>query len=287
MTATFNNLMITNIQEVSFIGGTYKELVFDVYDAYNTPIDISTFSCNWVLSPYGQPDYVALSKTGVIDTTCTDKNRFIVYLYSNDTIGLSGKYVQQPVITANPGYEFRLGQGYVYISPSNSQISVTDTNTLAEQVTELLALVSGSVSKIGGTCGLAIPASGSILVSHGDFTGFNSSRVVYDDGGYFTGSTGSNLIIPETGIYVIEVKAEWKAAVETDGVRGVMTYVNGVSNESNYVKPIGDVFFGCSNYMTLVTRREKGETMEFAFYQNSGSNTGASGKIGIALIKEI
>ena len=101
--------------EITFIGGTYKELPFDVVDASNNPVDISSFTYTWILSPFGQPEISSLVKDGVFDTTVVNKNRFIVYLYSNETINLAGKYVQQPIIIGNPGYEFRRGQGYVNI----------------------------------------------------------------------------------------------------------------------------------------------------------------------------
>lgn len=115
MTETFSSISTISLPELTFIGGTYKELPFDVYDASGSPVDISSFTYSWVLSPFGKPEISSLVKAGVFDTTIANKNRFIVYLYSNETIGLVGKYVHQPIIIGNPGYEFRRAQGYINI----------------------------------------------------------------------------------------------------------------------------------------------------------------------------
>jgi len=118
MTETYSNLYINSLSEESFIAGTYKEFTFDYFDIDGDPVNISSFTCAWVLSPFGSPDTVSLSKSGVYRTDCLTNNRFTVYLYSDDTLLLSGKYVQQPIITGNPGYDFRLGQGIINIIPA-------------------------------------------------------------------------------------------------------------------------------------------------------------------------
>jgi len=116
-TNTFANLSINSLLEQSYIAGTYIELPFDVFDADGNAVDISTFTYTWLLSPYGQPSTVTLTKSGVFQSAVVAQNRFIVYLYSTDTSGLSGKYVHQPVIVSNPGYEFRMGQGFITFIP--------------------------------------------------------------------------------------------------------------------------------------------------------------------------
>jgi len=112
---TLSSININSLTEKTFIAGTYQEFTFDVFDSAGDPIDISTFAFSWVLSPFGQPNSVSLSKTGIYRTDYVLGNRFTVYVISTDTINLAGKYVQQPIVTANPGYEFRMGQGYVNI----------------------------------------------------------------------------------------------------------------------------------------------------------------------------
>jgi hypothetical protein len=112
--------LCSTLTEITFIAGTYKELTFDVYRASGSPIDISSWTYGWVLSPFGQPSVASVTKNGIFRTDCTDKNRFTIYLYSSDTSGLSGKYIQQPIITATADYEFRTGQGYINIIPALS-----------------------------------------------------------------------------------------------------------------------------------------------------------------------
>jgi len=112
---TFTSFQVTSLREVTFIGGTYTELHFDVYDESENPLDISAFTYTWLLCPYGQPSIISLTKTGYYRGDIPTHNRFSVYLYSGDTENLSGKYIQQPVLIGNPGYEFRLGQGYINI----------------------------------------------------------------------------------------------------------------------------------------------------------------------------
>lgn len=119
MTGTFSSISTVSLDEITFIAGTYKEITFDVFDALSQPVDISSFSLSWVLSPFGEPSVISITKTGIFRTDHILNNRFTIYLYSNDTISLSGKYVQQPIISGNTGYDFRLGQGFINILPAN------------------------------------------------------------------------------------------------------------------------------------------------------------------------
>ena len=112
---TLSSININSLQEKTIIAGTYEELPFDYFDVNGNPINISTFVCSWVLSPLGEPNSVSITKVGEYQSSYALHNRFIVKLLSTDTIGLSGKYVQQPILSGNPGYEFRMGQGYVNI----------------------------------------------------------------------------------------------------------------------------------------------------------------------------
>jgi len=102
------------LSEITFIAGTYKELVFDVYDNGGRAINMGAFTCEWYMSPFGQPSVISASANGVYQSD----NRFIVYLDSTVTSGLSGKYVHQPVIIGNPGYEYRPAQGHINIVPA-------------------------------------------------------------------------------------------------------------------------------------------------------------------------
>jgi hypothetical protein len=118
MLPTFSNLTINNLQEFSFIAGSYQELYFEVYSSVTgTPIDITGAEYKWVLSPYGQPTYTILNKTGTQDISGSSTNRFVVKLYTNDTDTLSGKFIQQPVIIPVPNYDCKMGQGVITIIP--------------------------------------------------------------------------------------------------------------------------------------------------------------------------
>jgi len=119
MTSTFSTISSITLCEETMIAGTYKELSFDAFDADSNPIDISSFTYTWMLSPFGHPEVVSVSKIGVFRSDISNKNRFTIYLLSTDTASLSGKYIHQPVISGNPGYDFRLGQGYINILPAN------------------------------------------------------------------------------------------------------------------------------------------------------------------------
>ena len=144
---TFTSLATISIEEKSFIGGTYTELTFDVFTPSGSPIDISTFSYAWSMSPYGQPEVATIYKTGIFDVSNVDKNRFTVYLYSYDTVGVFGKYVQQPILVGNPGYEYRLGQGYINIIPASSMETgayIGEATSISGSITSFIAAVSAS-----------------------------------------------------------------------------------------------------------------------------------------------
>jgi hypothetical protein len=154
MANTFSNLNINTLGELSFIGGTYQELIFDVYDASGSPIDVSSYTFDWYLSPFGQPDVVSVIKTGTSASSSGYVYRFVVALNSEDTATLSGKYIQQPVLTTAPGYEFRLAQGYINVIPASGLSTVAESSTFASQIAATNALVtsiSGSYMAVTGS----------------------------------------------------------------------------------------------------------------------------------------
>lgn len=112
---TLSAFSITTLPDRNFIAGTYQEIDFEVYDEGGSPVDISGFTYAWYMSPYGEPSITTLSKTGAYIST-TNKNKFRIVLYSTDTLSLSGKFVQQPVITTSPGNDHRPAQGYIIIT---------------------------------------------------------------------------------------------------------------------------------------------------------------------------
>lgn len=110
---TYQNIYA--LEEFAFIAGTEYTLQYTVYEDNGVvPLDISSGTAKLYLCPYGQPDYVAVEKNGVLSITT---GVFTVTLSSIDTRELSGKYIQQPVIYDFAGTEYRLGQGTVTILP--------------------------------------------------------------------------------------------------------------------------------------------------------------------------
>lgn len=107
------------LAEFSFIAGTEYVLDYTVYEADGvTPIDLSSASFIFYASPYGQPDYVAISVNGVLGI---DPGTVTVTLLFADTANLRGKFVQQPTIVDFFGKEYRLGQGVFTIIPKISE----------------------------------------------------------------------------------------------------------------------------------------------------------------------
>lgn len=109
---TLNYNVLNNLPEISFIGGTDKELIFTAYKEDKiTLLDITSGAIEWNLCLYDKVDRVILTKTGII----TDANHFTVTLDALDTISLSGKYVQQIIITDFSENIFRPAQGVILI----------------------------------------------------------------------------------------------------------------------------------------------------------------------------
>jgi hypothetical protein len=107
-------LAVHNLDDVTFIAGTYYELVFTTLNEYGIPIDLNGATIDWALSLFGDPTELVLQKSGIISTPTSD-GIFTVILLENDTSTLGGKYIQQPVIVDSVGKTFRPGQGLVNI----------------------------------------------------------------------------------------------------------------------------------------------------------------------------
>lgn len=106
---------LNTLVETSFIGGTDFTMEFEVFDEDGiTPLDLGGATITWKLCPFGQPQYVALSLSGTI----TGINTFSVEIPHASTITMSGKYIQQPIVTDFSGQVFRPAQGNVIILPA-------------------------------------------------------------------------------------------------------------------------------------------------------------------------
>jgi len=120
MTLTCSDFTVNTLESFSFIAGTPQELTFDIYDADEAEVDLSTATCSVAISPYGQYNYVALDKAGVVSGSPI--NRFVTTLDTDDTSLLEGKYTLQPVVIDYSGSEFRPAQGVVLIIGRNATV---------------------------------------------------------------------------------------------------------------------------------------------------------------------
>ena len=105
---------LNSTQEMSFIAGNTQYLDFECVDENGQTINLATGSAKVDFSPYGDSNYVVLSKNGVI----YDGNKFTITLNSGDTINLGGLYSFQPIITDVQGKDYRPLQGKIYIQPA-------------------------------------------------------------------------------------------------------------------------------------------------------------------------
>lgn len=106
LSTTYAN--INSLSDISFIAGSIYTIKFIVTNQSGSPVDLSTATCKWAMSPYGT-DYIQLSKTGSVISS----NEFDIILSPSDTAGLSGKFTHQPSITFTGGVKIIPAQGII------------------------------------------------------------------------------------------------------------------------------------------------------------------------------
>ena len=106
---------VNTLEEIYMIAGSTHTLYYDIYDENDVPIDVSGASIELRICEFGRPSNVTLIKSG--EYTGSPINRFRVELDSEDTAHLSGKYVQQPIVTDYLEQEHLPAQGYITIAP--------------------------------------------------------------------------------------------------------------------------------------------------------------------------
>jgi len=94
------------LEDFSFSSGEKVILNFNT-GTYN----ISAATISWSMCQYGDYKNAVLTKTGTVDGNYT----FSVTLDATDTVGLSGKFIQQPIIYMPGGIEIRPQQGTLII----------------------------------------------------------------------------------------------------------------------------------------------------------------------------
>jgi hypothetical protein len=110
---SFPYTSIYDLPEIDFIAGTQQTLSFAIFDSSGSPMSLLGSTCTYVLAPYGQSSAV-VTKTA---TAGSATNIMSVTLASGDTATLSGKFIQQPVITTIDSIEYRPSIGIVQIIP--------------------------------------------------------------------------------------------------------------------------------------------------------------------------
>ena len=112
---TTNYDTVNNLQETFFDAGNQELLTFSLYNEDGvTPLNTTSSSASWKLCQYGEFQTVILTKTATI----FGSTQLTVQLDPVDTLFLSGKYIQQIIVTDNDGNTFIPGQGIIIISPS-------------------------------------------------------------------------------------------------------------------------------------------------------------------------
>ena len=106
---------VNTLEEIYMIAGSKHTLYYDIYDENDAPMDMSGASIELRICEFGRPSNVTLIKSG--EYIGSPINRFCVELDSEDTVHLSGKYIQQPIIIDYLEQEYLPAQGYITIAP--------------------------------------------------------------------------------------------------------------------------------------------------------------------------
>jgi len=118
MTSTFDCLTVNDLAPITFIAGTEQTLNYYMYDQTSgCALDVTTSICSVVISPYGNPNYVAVEASG--SPSGSPVNHFYAVTSGCASSALSGKFTQQPKILDFDGTEFRPSQGLVQINSAN------------------------------------------------------------------------------------------------------------------------------------------------------------------------
>jgi len=101
---------LESLERVSFIAGTPYYLNYDLKDSSGENISLGGCKLTWRLSPQGRPEDICLLKVLYGDSN--------VFLGEQDTMALSGTYVQSMMIEDSTGGVRAIPSGIVEIVPS-------------------------------------------------------------------------------------------------------------------------------------------------------------------------
>ena len=114
-------MVCNQLEDMTFIAGDYKFLIFDVYDGETQqPVDLTLFKeIRWILFPYGNPTNPILNLS--CEVVAEDHKKFQVSIKSEYTENLIGLFIQQAILTDNAGKEFVPAQGQFEIIPQGER----------------------------------------------------------------------------------------------------------------------------------------------------------------------
>jgi hypothetical protein len=103
--------------DLSFYAGDSRNLIINVTDENNLPIDLTNANVKWILTSQGN---TILSKSIGSGITINNpkQGQFTIYLKANDTKNLSGNYEQAARVTTSSGESSIVLAGTVTISDS-------------------------------------------------------------------------------------------------------------------------------------------------------------------------
>lgn len=116
MSTTFPFTSPYKLKEISIDGGSTQDFVFAVYDGYGNPVSLSGGTETWYLSHFSDTSTAVLTIAG---TSGSAINIFKVHIPATSTLNLSGKFIQQYVLTDSSGSSHR-SSGIVSISQATS-----------------------------------------------------------------------------------------------------------------------------------------------------------------------
>lgn len=111
---TFSDLDIYILDDITFIGGTYKNLEFYLFEGNNNFIIPRRIKVLWELSDYNLSGNVVLSK----NMSIAFDYRIPIEILSSETENLQGRYIQTLSMNIGGDYTVVLAKGIVNILPA-------------------------------------------------------------------------------------------------------------------------------------------------------------------------